>query len=48
MKNKLIDCLRLAIQSKVNITPLPELAKLMGKGKLGNNTTFNFMLNRPI
>ena len=48
LENKWIGCLRLAVQSKVNITALPELAKLVGKGKLGDNTTFNFMLNRPM
>ena len=42
-----VCCLGLAVQSKIDITALPELAKLMGKGKLGDNTTFDFMLNRP-
>merc|ERR1719192_2455528 len=41
------SALRLAVQSKIDITALPELAKLVGKGKLGDNTTFDFMLNRP-
>ena len=47
LENKWIGCLRLAVQSKIDITALPELAKLVGKGKLGDNTTFDFMLNRP-